>query len=67
MAENRNKKSQRHDEGGYNPAVPDKREKKSQVGPMPTSNRNEDRASDEDKRAEVKKQVSPKSQRRERE
>jgi hypothetical protein len=67
MAENRNKKSQRHDEGGYNPAVPDKRTKKSQVGPMPTSSRNENRPNDEDKRAEVRKQVSPKSQRRERE
>jgi hypothetical protein len=67
MAENRNKKSQRHDEGGYNPAVPDTRAKKSQVGPMPTSNHNEDRSSDEDKRAEVRKQVSPKSQHRERE
>ena len=67
MAENKKKKSQRHDEGGYNPAVPDKRAKQSQVGPMPTSDRNEDRSNDKEKRAELKKQVSPKSQRRERE
>jgi hypothetical protein len=67
MTEKRNKKPQRHDEGGYNPAVPNKRAKKAQFGPMPTSDRNEDRPDDEDKRAEVKKQISPKSPRRERE